>query len=179
VFGADCRLEKRANAPARQPLPTVSLQLSHRSTRRLLPDIRTPGECVVGLSNRESDVLSGCLQWLRLKGVFCWRQNQGAIPLKNGGYRRFVGLRGVSDILGILPQTVRVVGDAALSTFGNMLAVETKRPGEGLRPEQAEFLRLVNERGGIGLCVRSVTELEQRLGPYLSAEAAWREEERI
>src|SRR5437016_3713386 len=107
----------------------------------------------MGLRNRESGVLSACLQWLQLRGVWCWRQNQGAIPLPGGGFRRFCGLKGVSDILGILPQTVRVLGDAAPVTFGNLLAVETKRPGEKLRPEQEEFLRRVNELGGIGLCV--------------------------
>ena len=119
------------------------------------------------LTNRETDVLASCLQWLRMKGVWCWRQNQGAIPLKSGGYRRFVGLKGVADILGILPQTVRVIGDEHPVIFGNMLAVETKREGEKPRPEQVEFLRLVNERGGVGVCVHSVTELEEALAPYL------------
>ena len=119
------------------------------------------------LRNRESDVLSACLQWLHLNGVWCWRQNQGAIPLAGGGYRRFVGLKGVSDILGILPQTVRLIDEAAEVTFGNLLAVETKRLGEKLRPDQEEFLRQVNQRGGVGLCVHSVGELEEKLGPYL------------
>ena len=81
----------------------------------------------MGFRNRESDVLSACLQWLRWKGVFCWRQNQGAIPLGDGGYRKFVGLKGVSDILGILPETVRVVGVERPVMFGNLLAVEVKR----------------------------------------------------
>src|SRR5262245_41846887 len=121
----------------------------------------------MGLRNRESDVLSACLQWLHLKGVWCWRQNQGAIPLKNGGFRRFVGMKGVSDILGILPQTVRVEGEVEQVTFGNLLAVETKRPGEQLRADQEDFLRRVNELGGVGLCVKSVHELEEKLKPYL------------
>jgi hypothetical protein len=122
----------------------------------------------MGVKNRESGVLSGCLEWLQLRGVWCWRQNQGAIPLPGGGYRRFTGLRGVADILGILPQTVGVVGEPAPVTFGNLLAVETKRPGEKLRPEQEDFLRRVNELGGIGVCVHSVSELIEKLGPYLA-----------
>jgi hypothetical protein len=120
------------------------------------------------LTNKESDVLSACLQWLACKGIWAWRQNQGAIPLKNGGYRKFVGMKGVSDILGVLPQTVPVVGEPEPVTFGNMLAVETKRPGEGLRPDQEEFLREVNARGGVGVCVHSVGELEELLSPYLN-----------
>src|SRR5437764_15454990 len=109
------------------------------------------------LRDRESDVLSGCLHYLKLKGIYCWRQNQGAIPLKDGGYRRFNGLKGVADILGILPQKVEVVG-AGLTLFGNLLAVETKRKGETLRPDQEEFLARVNELGGLGLCVQGVDE---------------------
>jgi hypothetical protein len=119
------------------------------------------------LADHESDVLTACLQWLTLKGVWAWRQNQGAIPLKGGGYRRFVGLKGVADILGILPQRVQVVGQAASVTFGNLLAVETKKRTGKLRPEQVEFLKQVNDRGGIGLWVRSVDDLERQLTPYL------------
>lgn len=119
------------------------------------------------LTNRESDVLSSCLRWLTYKGVWCWRQNQGAIPLPGGGFRKFVGLKGVSDILGILPQKVEVVGEPGPVTFGNFLAVETKRQGEKLRPDQAEFLATVNRLGGVGVCVHSVDELEAALAPFL------------
>ena len=118
------------------------------------------------IADRESDVLAACLQYLALKGVFAWRQNQGAIPRKGGGYRRFVGLRGVSDILGILPQRAEVVGEGMVR-FGNLLAVEVKRPGEKPRSEQTAFLERVNGLGGVGLCVHSVGELEARLRPFL------------
>src|SRR4051794_4182209 len=117
----------------------------------------------------ESDVLGACLQYLALKGILCWRQNQGAIPLKDGGYRRFVGRKGVSDILGILPQRVQVLGEDQPVTFGNLLAVEVKKFGGRLRPEQEAFLRDVRERGGVGLCVHSVKELEDQLRPFLLA----------
>lgn len=123
----------------------------------------------MGLRNRESDLLAACMRWLQMEGVWCWRQNQGAIPLRDGGYRRFVGLKGVSDILGILPQTVVITGEREPVTFGNLLAVETKRPGEKPRPEQQAFLDRVNELGGVGVCVHSVDELERSLRPYLLA----------
>lgn len=119
------------------------------------------------IADRESDVLAACLQYLAVKGIFAWRQNQGAIPLKDGGYRRFVGLRGVADILGVLPQHVLVVGEGEMR-FGNLLAVEVKRPGQKPRPEQAAFLARVNGLGGVGLCVHSVRELEAGLRPYLT-----------
>jgi hypothetical protein len=76
-------------------------------------------------------------------------------------------MKGVSDVLGILPQKVEVVGDPGPITFGKFLAVETKRRGEKPRPDQAEFLATVNRLGGVGVCVHSVDELEAALAPFL------------
>ena len=61
----------------------------------------------------ERDVQRACLDWLYANGIFCWRQNQAAVPLPGGGFRKFNGLRGVSDILGVLPQTIIVDGESA------------------------------------------------------------------
>ena len=113
----------------------------------------------------ERDIQRACLEWLRAKGFFCWRQNQAAVPLAGGGFRKFNGLRGVSDILGILPQTVSV--DGKQETFGNFLAIEVKQPGKKPTDEQEAFLKRVNELGGVGICVRALDELESELSPYL------------
>lgn len=96
-----------------------------------------------------------------------WRSNQIPVPLKDGGFRRFAGRRGVSDILGILPQTVRVVGYDEPQTFGNFLAVECKAPAGRLTKEQAEFLSEIQRLGGIAAVARSVDELQKQLEPYL------------
>lgn len=101
-------------------------------------------------ATRESDIVTACLEYLKLRGIFCWRQNQGAIPLKNGGYRRFVGLKGVSDILGILAD-------------GRFLAVEVKKPGGKVRAEQQAFLDVIRENGGVALLVFSVNDLIEGL----------------
>jgi hypothetical protein len=118
------------------------------------------------LVNRESDVLSACLQWLTLMRVFHWRQNQGAIPLKNGGFRRFVGLRGLPDVLAVVSQDREVVGHGR-KRFAVFCGIEVKRPGEKPRPEQQAFLDQLNAMGGIGICVHSVDELEEQLSPFL------------
>lgn len=100
---------------------------------------------------KETEIVRACLDYLKLKGIFCWRQNQAAVPLPNGGFRRFVGLRGVADILGVLPK-------------GRFLAVEVKRPKVGkLSPEQDAFLDHVTELGGFACYVTSVDELAQDL----------------
>ncbi len=99
----------------------------------------------------ESDLVRACLQWLTLHGILAWRANQIPAPLKGGGFRRFAGMPGVSDILCVLPPA------------GRLLAIEAKSPTGKLRPAQAVFLDEVNRRGAVGLVVRSLADLEAGL----------------
>lgn len=120
-------------------------------------------------SSRETDIVRACLDWLALHRIKAWRTNNTGIfdPVKKV-HRSFHGLRGVSDILGILPQRVCLAGGEE-ETFGNFLAIEVKKPGEKPRTDQEAFLRDIRERGGIGLCVHSLNELEEQLRPFLAA----------
>lgn len=104
---------------------------------------------------READILRGCLEYLQLRrdlGLF-WRNNSmGVYDPTKGIYRRPNGvgmMNGVADILGILRKD------------GRLFACEVKKPGGKLRPEQAVFLKEVNECGGIGIMVKSVDELSK------------------
>ncbi|MES2342293.1 MAG: VRR-NUC domain-containing protein [Pseudomonadota bacterium] len=99
----------------------------------------------------ESALVRQLLQYLSLRGVLAWRANQIPAPLKGGGFRKFAGLKGVSDILGVLPPG------------GRLLAVEAKSPTGRLRPAQARFLDAVNARGGLGIVCRSLADLERGL----------------
>lgn len=108
----------------------------------------------------ESDIVRGCLQLLRLKGIYCWRSNNvGVFNPKTGGYF-FHGLRGVSDILGIFPQK------CPCALQGVFLAVECKMPGKHPTNEQKAFLKEIKERGGIGICVHCVEELASELNRF-------------
>lgn len=100
---------------------------------------------------KEVEIQRAILEWLKWKGIFCWRQNQGAIPLPGGGFRRFSGLHGVSDILGVLPPS------------GRLIAIEVKSPSGRLSTTQKEFQEKVAELGGVACCVSSVEELEADL----------------
>ena len=113
----------------------------------------------------EKDIQRECLQWLHLRGILAWRSNQIPVPLKGGGFRRFTGLKGVSDILGMYTQIVEQ--DGVKSPMGLILAIEVKQPKGKLSPEQTEFLQQVNEGGGIGLCVHSLDELIEGMEEYL------------
>jgi hypothetical protein len=101
----------------------------------------------------ESSILAAVRQYLVLRGIFHWRANQGAIPCE-GGYRRFNGMRGVSDLLGVLPG-------------GRLLAIEVKRPGERPTPEQRAFLDTVTQLGGMAILVCSVEQLQASLDQLL------------
>lgn len=119
------------------------------------------------IRTKEIDLVRACLDWLGLHRVKAWRMNNTGVydPAKKV-FRRFHGLPGVSDILGVLPQTVRLADGSAV-TFGNFLAVEVKKPGEKLRPDQDAFLTDLRALGGVGLCVHSLRELEEQLRPFL------------
>jgi hypothetical protein len=103
---------------------------------------------------RETDIVRDCLAWLRLRGVYCWRQNQGAVTAVRGQRRRFfrfASAPGISDLLGLLRPS------------GRLLAIEVKRPGGQLRPEQEAFLDVIRSNGGLALCVHSLGELQAAL----------------
>lgn len=101
---------------------------------------------------KEKDVLRDCLQYLELRGIYHWRQNQGAIPLRGGNFRAFVGKRGLPDIFCIVPP------------HGTLVAVETKRPvGGRISVHQALFRDALIGLGGKYHCVTSVEQLDQCL----------------
>lgn len=83
-------------------------------------------------------------------GWVCWRQNNVAV-CDRGQFRRFVGLKGVSDVIGFNVTT------------GRFLAVEIKVGRDRLSAEQEHFLQSVERAGGLGLIVRHADDLK----PYL------------
>jgi hypothetical protein len=111
---------------------------------------------------KEADVLRGCLDYLRLRGLVAFRCNTtGVYDPARKAFRSFRGLRGVSDILGVLPRTLDVGGRRV--RVGVFLGVEVKRPGGRLTPEQEAFADAVRKAGGISLVVHSVGELAEEL----------------
>lgn len=99
----------------------------------------------------ESGIVTACLQLLAVRKVFAWRcNNTGIWDAAKGIYRKFGGLPGVSDILGVLDD-------------GRFLAVEVKTSTGKLRDDQRTFLDAVQKRGGLALVVRSVADLDRAL----------------
>lgn len=96
---------------------------------------------------KESEIQKQCMDWLHLKGFFCWRNNNiGVFDPSKKIFRTFTGMKGVSDILGILDD-------------GRFLAVEIKGPKGRMTPEQDSFQENIAKRGGVACCVHSLDEL--------------------
>jgi hypothetical protein len=102
----------------------------------------------------ETALVRACLDLLRLRGIPAWRQNQGRLRVERGGrthFYQFAGAAGISDILGLIPPT------------GRLLAVECKRKGGRLRPAQRAFLENVRKAGGLALVITDVRALAEAL----------------
>jgi hypothetical protein len=104
----------------------------------------------------EGRVKTEVLKYLKLRHIYCWSNPSGAVRIRPGKFMSF-GLKGSSDILGLLPG-------------GRFLAVECKAKGGRLSPEQREFLSDIKALGGMAVVAKSWTDIDQALreGGYIS-----------
>lgn len=86
----------------------------------------------------EAEVTREIREYLRVCGIFHWKQFQGlgALP-------------GVADIIGCWR--------------GRFLAIEVKKVGLKPTPAQRKFIDQVNAAGGIAFCAHSAQEVDERL----------------
>jgi predicted component of type VI protein secretion system len=100
----------------------------------------------------ETYIVSECLEWLAVNGIFAWRNNTGAIKVEG----RFIkyGKIGSADILGVLPD-------------GRHLEIECKTETGTQEPEQIIHERKVKKNNGVYLLVRSLKELQNNFTFFL------------
>jgi len=99
------------------------------------------------MKTAESAVLRACLDYLRLRGHFVFRVNNGAAKIGKY-YVRFTDTLGVADIIGTTKD-------------GMALAVETKQEGKYPTKEQRDFGAEYNKRGGLWIVARSIEDLQK------------------
>jgi hypothetical protein len=101
----------------------------------------------------ETDLIGVALDWLKLAGVLAWRNQAGAIFVREKGRSRKIqmGPPGSSDIIGLIPGS------------GRFFAAEAKVGRRQVTPDQAVFLDRVREDGGLAFVFRSLEELESAL----------------
>jgi hypothetical protein len=112
----------------------------------------------------EGQIQAAILDWLRVEqaqGRVVWfaRLNGGGMKDRTGRWLAFYRLylkgrmersKGMADVHGML-------------AGGRYFALEVKRPGEIPTPEQADFLSVVRDGGGIGEVVRDFDEVQRVL----------------
>ena len=97
---------------------------------------------------KEKDIQKEILKYLRLRKIFCFKVNNVGIKKVDGSYIP-VGLKGISDILGIYK--------------GRFLAIEVKKEKGIVSEYQQEFINNVNNNGGIGFVARSLDNVVRLL----------------
>ena len=117
-----------------------------------------------GKRTPESIVKAACSLILSAHGIFWWNNSTtGIYDPSSSKFRTNKGQRGVSDLLGILPQQSYSVGGVRSVAQGRFLAVEVKAGKNKMTADQERFLQNVNDAGGLGLCVWSALELHEAL----------------
>jgi hypothetical protein len=101
----------------------------------------------------EKAVLKECLEYLRLRGIYAYRQNTGAAEYTDkAGKSRMVkyGKPGASDIVGVMPG-------------GRFIAVECKAPAGRLSELQEEFLKDIERMGGLVVVAKSADDIARAI----------------
>lgn len=90
---------------------------------------------------KESEITREIRRYLDIKGIYHWKNWQGPMS----------GVNGVSDIIGIIPES------------GRMLCIEVKTDRGKLTPKQEMFINLINQEGGLAFVAHSVEDVMERL----------------
>jgi len=94
----------------------------------------------------EKDIQRDIMDYLAARRVFCWKEHSGGLPMQGGEWMMPIGLKGKSDILGLLKG-------------GRFLAIEVKRPSGKLSLYQEEFIKNINDNGGLAFVARSIDDV--------------------
>ena len=98
----------------------------------------------------EQHIQKQILDYLRFRGIPCWKHQDDSIRKPDGSYIP-THTRGVSDIIGCIPKT------------GRFLALEVKRPGGKPTPEQQQFIDTINQAGGLAFVAHNIEDVQSQL----------------
>lgn len=100
-------------------------------------------------------------------GARLWRNNCGQLQDKRGRWIRYgVANPGGSDLIGYLPVTIRP--EHVGQTLAVFVAIEGKSDTGTLRPEQRQFLKVVQGHGGLVCVARDESDADLLLAPWLA-----------
>ncbi len=99
----------------------------------------------------EHDIQSQILDWLRIKRIFHWRNNSGAVAAVHNGKKRFIrfGAKGSPDIVAV--------------RRGVVYGIEVKRADQHQSIAQTYWQTDFERAGGVYVLARSVGDVERRI----------------
>jgi len=98
------------------------------------------------MADKENAVQKSILDYLALKQVFHWRQNNGATyDAKLGFYRSHTGIKGVPDIICVID--------------GKFVGIECKTKSGRQSADQVLFQKRLEAAGGVYILARSVDDV--------------------
>lgn len=102
---------------------------------------------------KESDLQKQILDYLRLRGIFCWKSNTTGIYDPVRKMFRTNHYKGVADIIGI-------------AQGGFLVAVEVKMKSNKPSPEQVQFINTITTYGGVACIAYSLEDVEKLINGH-------------
>jgi len=93
---------------------------------------------------KETEIQKQILDYLRLKKVFCYRQNSGAFKTQSGHFYRF-GTAGSPDIIAVIN--------------GKYIGIEVKLPKGRQSQSQKDFQKQLENAGGEYILARNLSDI--------------------
>jgi len=95
------------------------------------------------------------------RGARVFRNNVGVVIRRDGKPMRFGLCPGSSDLIGW--RSVEITPDMVGERIAQFVAIEVKTPTGRVKRNQTNFLKRVNEAGGLGFIARSPEDVEDKL----------------
>lgn len=97
---------------------------------------------------KERDIQREIIKYLRIKQIFCWKNNSVGIYVEKRKTYIPVGMKGISDIIGLLPT-------------GQLFAIEVKVKNRYPNQNQKDFMQKINDSGGLAFVARSLDDVDK------------------
>jgi hypothetical protein len=97
---------------------------------------------------RESDIQKACIDYLKFKGIFCYKINNGGVKKPNGSF---------------IPAQTKGLPDLVIHYLGRVEYIEFKTPSGVMSEHQKAFRDQCIKDGINYMIIRSVAELEAYL----------------
>ena len=123
--------------------------MANRDIKTIEEMKRIFGSSQIGNGSKSANHLTEeVIRFLQLSGFVAWRQNNVSVfDKKKNRYRKFIGMRGLPDIIGFYSGT------------GVWVAIEIKAGNDKPSKEQLAFQKILSDAGGFACIARSLDDV--------------------